>query len=347
MYGYYRYGFNGKENDNEVKGSGNQQDYGMRIYDTRLGRFLSVDPLTKNYPELTPYQFASNTPIQAIDIDGAEAGKYENPGGGNTYLPIGAENADYYKENITYNITHNDGTKTPLSVKAGQLRSFTLDGKNYSASWNSNATFVGYQSSDENKTVYSEEDFFTAKMQKIYNEGKFASSADIKFSVGFQAEYKGSIGLNKSNSLSYKLGGGTYTFESDSYGAGYQEGEFWKGVKGSEQRIHNYFNGELGGKILGHSLGVGYKGDYSTEYYNSYGRGPQSIAGSGRYDYSWYFFGKSRAPQNFVPHFVEPSFKPKLGVENKSGKSFFGLDFGAGAKLILGVDVKFRVGATY
>ena len=40
----YRYGFNGKENDNEVKGNGNQQDYGMRIYDPRLGRFLSIDP---------------------------------------------------------------------------------------------------------------------------------------------------------------------------------------------------------------------------------------------------------------------------------------------------------------
>jgi len=40
----YRYGFNGKENDNEVKGLGIQQDYGMRIYDARLGKFLSVDP---------------------------------------------------------------------------------------------------------------------------------------------------------------------------------------------------------------------------------------------------------------------------------------------------------------
>ena len=69
----YRYGFNGKENDNEVKGEGNQQDYGMRIYEARLGRFLSVDPITKNYPELTPYQFASNTPISAIDLDGGEA----------------------------------------------------------------------------------------------------------------------------------------------------------------------------------------------------------------------------------------------------------------------------------
>ncbi|MBC6490653.1 RHS repeat domain-containing protein [Flavihumibacter stibioxidans] len=71
--GVYRYGFNGKENDNEVKGVGNQQDYGMRIYDTRLGRFLSVDPITMQYPMLTPYQFASNTPIQAIDFDGLEA----------------------------------------------------------------------------------------------------------------------------------------------------------------------------------------------------------------------------------------------------------------------------------
>ena len=68
----YRYGFNGKENDNEAKGEGNQQDYGMRIYDPRLGRFLSVDPLSKSYPWYTPYQFAGNKPIQCIDLDGLE-----------------------------------------------------------------------------------------------------------------------------------------------------------------------------------------------------------------------------------------------------------------------------------
>ncbi|HBG70621.1 MAG: hypothetical protein A2W93_09640 [Bacteroidetes bacterium GWF2_43_63] len=73
--GCHRFGFNGKENDNEVKGTGNQQDYGMRIYDPRLGRFLSADPLIvqeQKYPELSPYQFASNRPIDAIDLDGLE-----------------------------------------------------------------------------------------------------------------------------------------------------------------------------------------------------------------------------------------------------------------------------------
>jgi len=82
----YRYGFNGKENDNEVKGEGNQQDYGMRIYDPRLGRFLSRDPLSASYPYYSPYQFAGNTPIQAIDLDGEEpvgystSARFKHPG---------------------------------------------------------------------------------------------------------------------------------------------------------------------------------------------------------------------------------------------------------------------------
>ena len=68
----YRYGFNGKEMDNEVKGTGAQYDYGFRIYDPRIGRFLSVDPLFQSYPWYTPYQFAGNKPIWANDLDGLE-----------------------------------------------------------------------------------------------------------------------------------------------------------------------------------------------------------------------------------------------------------------------------------
>ncbi|WP_439697096.1 RHS repeat-associated core domain-containing protein [Mucilaginibacter sp. AW1-7] len=75
----YRYGFNGKENDNDIgKGIGNQQDYGMRIYDPRVGRFLSVDPLSPKYPDLTPYQFGSNRPIDGIDLDGLEWQRFDN-----------------------------------------------------------------------------------------------------------------------------------------------------------------------------------------------------------------------------------------------------------------------------
>ena len=70
--GGYRYGFNGKENDNEVKGEGNQQDYGMRIYDGRIGKFLSVDPLSKSYPWNSPYSYAEGDVIRSVDLDGLE-----------------------------------------------------------------------------------------------------------------------------------------------------------------------------------------------------------------------------------------------------------------------------------
>lgn len=77
--GNYRYGFNGKENDNDVKGEGNQQDYGMRIYDPRVGKFLSVDPLTGDFPWYTPYQYAGNKPIAFIDLDGLEEAAPKQP----------------------------------------------------------------------------------------------------------------------------------------------------------------------------------------------------------------------------------------------------------------------------
>lgn len=70
----YRFGFNGKEQDPEgMGGGGSTYDYGFRIYNPQLGKFLSIDPLFKAYADLTPYQFAANMPIAAIDLDGLEA----------------------------------------------------------------------------------------------------------------------------------------------------------------------------------------------------------------------------------------------------------------------------------
>lgn len=76
----YRYGFNGKEQDKETI-STTTYDYGFRVYSPALGKFLSVDPLSAQYPWYSPYQFAGNTPIQAIDLDGDEPKGYhwDNP----------------------------------------------------------------------------------------------------------------------------------------------------------------------------------------------------------------------------------------------------------------------------
>ena len=68
----YRYGFNGQEKDDEIKGSGSSYDFLFRIYDPRLGRFLSTDPLEMEYPWNSPYAFAENRPIDGIDLEGKE-----------------------------------------------------------------------------------------------------------------------------------------------------------------------------------------------------------------------------------------------------------------------------------
>ncbi|MCB9262599.1 MAG: RHS repeat-associated core domain-containing protein [Flavobacteriales bacterium] len=85
----YRFGFNGKEQDKEGMGGGQSTyDYGFRIYNPAIGKFLSVDPLTQSYPWYTPYQFASNQPIHAIDLDGLESSDDKNP----TIVVFGPEN---------------------------------------------------------------------------------------------------------------------------------------------------------------------------------------------------------------------------------------------------------------
>ena len=68
----YRFGFNGVEKNNELYGEGNAYDFDYRIHDARIGRFLSIDPLTNKFPFYSPYQFAGNKPIQNVDFEGAE-----------------------------------------------------------------------------------------------------------------------------------------------------------------------------------------------------------------------------------------------------------------------------------
>ena len=128
----FRYGFNGKENDNEVKGEGNQQDYGMRIYDPRLGRFLSRDPLTYSYPYYTPYSFAGNKPIWCIDLDGTEDSTATNKVTfsenfknitkiSNPPIIAGVINGTYTSLNKTWNFITSDAWKASTWKTAGKF----------------------------------------------------------------------------------------------------------------------------------------------------------------------------------------------------------------------------------
>jgi RHS repeat-associated protein len=69
----YRFGFNGKELDKSGEfGSLTHYDYGFRIYNPSIGKFLSVDPMIAKYPSLSPYTYVTNNPISYVDPDGRD-----------------------------------------------------------------------------------------------------------------------------------------------------------------------------------------------------------------------------------------------------------------------------------
>src|SRR5690554_6897122 len=66
----YRYGFQGQEMDDEVKGEGNHLSFGDYGYDTRLGRRWNIDPLISQFPEQSSYSTFFNSPIRYADPTG-------------------------------------------------------------------------------------------------------------------------------------------------------------------------------------------------------------------------------------------------------------------------------------
>ncbi len=77
--GNYRYGFQGQEDDPEIKGAGNSTNYKYRMHDPRIGRFFATDPLEKEYPYYTPYSFSGNEVISAVELEGLEPYTVTNP----------------------------------------------------------------------------------------------------------------------------------------------------------------------------------------------------------------------------------------------------------------------------
>ncbi len=56
--------------DDEVKGNWNSLNFGAIIYDSRIGRWLSVDLFQANMPYFSPYLFSNESPIIFRDLDG-------------------------------------------------------------------------------------------------------------------------------------------------------------------------------------------------------------------------------------------------------------------------------------
>jgi len=94
----YRYGFQGQEKDDELKGEGNSLNYTFRMHDPRVGRFFAVDPLEAKYPWYTPYQFSGNRVIDMVELEGLEPSRNKPVGECKNCQIESLKDGDYFSD---------------------------------------------------------------------------------------------------------------------------------------------------------------------------------------------------------------------------------------------------------
>lgn len=234
----YRYGFQGQEKDDEVKGSGNQINFGHRVHDPRLGRFFSVDPIARDYPWNSPYAFSENRLIDGVEFEGLEWDPFGN------LINYGEAKirslGNSFVENLTnYAVESLQGTldKTDVSVKTtGRIR-YSVGGQ---AAFNLNKNF-GFRANAGSIV------FFEAIGEFDYEERKF--DGDVNW-------------LNKDGKVMFtqQLSVDVPAGEIVAVGAGYSKE---KEKSGGITQTTETFEGGLGAAIIFNATLAGSKSENS------------------------------------------------------------------------------------
>jgi hypothetical protein len=120
-----------------VKGEGNQVDFGLRVYDPRVGKFLSVDPMGRARASWTPYNAMRNNPISNIDPTGGLDEWVQTKDGQTLWddKVIDQKSATQrYGDGATYRgAGYSYTSKSGEKVTLGSNRSFTVNGASKTA----------------------------------------------------------------------------------------------------------------------------------------------------------------------------------------------------------------------
>ena len=162
--GEYRYGYNGMEKDAEMKGEGNSYTTEFRQYDPRLGRWLSLDPLMKKFPWMSPYVAFNNNPVFYIDPLGLEGGPAKQFYKGTTD-PIDPKALDQISKNVSvFNI---DMSKAPARFMGRPTKA--VNGRKWNAQW------------FWSEAVKKDKSWFSEANQKKISEGVIPEMDDVFF----------------------------------------------------------------------------------------------------------------------------------------------------------------------
>jgi RHS repeat-associated protein len=180
----YRYGFNGMEKDDEVSGSGNSYDFGARLYDPRIGRWRSPDPIVQ--PWQSPYTSMDNNPVALTDRLGLKAeGKGGDPPGGNE-----GKGEGYWRDNSR---GESEWVKTPGGDVANNVS--------------------GNQAGNQNAYTYIPQDITNAAQKGVDEASKFTgNTTTAACNIGCRTAFKeitGSSELHPSEGSLKEEGGMT------------------------------------------------------------------------------------------------------------------------------------------
>ncbi|NSW45741.1 MAG: RHS repeat-associated core domain-containing protein [Bacteroidales bacterium] len=140
-----RYKFTGKERDEET----GYDYFGARYYDSDLSFWLSVDPMSDKYPNLSPYNYTAWNPVILVDPDGRKLkptpgnedetqaeiensmGKFKNKDIRDAFMSffkLGADNTyekiNTYEYNKFINNRKNGFTNDQIAIANGLLKVF-------------------------------------------------------------------------------------------------------------------------------------------------------------------------------------------------------------------------------
>ena len=279
--GAYRFGFNGKENDNEVKGVGNSLDFGDRMQDPRTGRWNKCDRKQEKYPGWSPYHFGYNNPIVTIDPDGEEniviaGSQYQNTAGNKLmFVNQAMRQLKYYKKN------ENSESRSLILFTEGYTVK-QLERIKQVAKDKYGAEVIEVKTSEElinyinTKSIGSKDPISLGRSKdKITNVDMFAHGkvGEIRFGYETQIDKQATFNsnsLDKINSMSFSKDA-TISSYACRTGIG-REGEFFLATSGVENSLAQKIADKVGVKVNAYAKRTDYSATLGTFVDRLYGK---------------------------------------------------------------------------
>ncbi len=286
--GSYRYGFQGQEKDDEVKGEGNSINYRFRMHDPRVGRFFAVDPLTKEYPYYSPYAFSGNRIIDMIELEGLEPEEVMDKNGKLSKAMIGLLHGAFAYDKTRLQSTSWISSKNPNISTSQKIHFFDITGEPNATVFYESVIFddrlknrsIPYwmelvaheQSHQEDLRVFGGFDFYVKYgVDGIENEYRDIPTEKKAFKIGDEympllLQYKNGRVLELMDSSKNNLTDGEKSWMMESLGAQFRRDFILEEIKQEALKGIDYYEQEISKIEERNRTVINRTGKYRYEY---------------------------------------------------------------------------------